>query len=218
MGIYGMKPWFRARLRSLLPLLRPVHPDALTWAAVAVSAAAAAAIARSGGAGSLALLAVPPLLFLRIALNALDGLLAQETGKARPFGEVLNEATDRLSDSALLLGVSFSPYSSPAFGAPALVSVLLSSYVGILGKAVGASRQYGGVLGKADRMLWLGAACLLVFFAGDRTLAVVAGEAVGVFDALLVAFTALGAMTSLQRARRIHAELAQLRPQRRGPA
>jgi CDP-diacylglycerol--glycerol-3-phosphate 3-phosphatidyltransferase len=207
LGLYDLKPAFRRVLSGLLPALRPVHPDVLTWAALACAVVAAVLIARSGGRGSIALLVVPLLLFLRIALNALDGLLAVATGKARAFGEVLNEATDRLADAALLLGIAYSPYSSPAIALPALAAVLFSSYVGILGKAVGAGRQYGGVLGKADRMLWIGAASLLVYFAGDLTLATPRGIRIGVFDALLHVFTLLGMLTAGQRVARIRSAL-----------
>jgi phosphatidylglycerophosphate synthase len=91
------------------------------------------------------------LLLARITLNALDGMVALDAGTARPFGEVLNETADRLSDVSILLGIALSPLSSLAWGAPATVAVLLSSYVGILGKAVGAGRQYGGTIHRALR-------------------------------------------------------------------
>ena len=212
MGVYDLKPRFRRVLSGLLPALRPVHPDVLTWGALLVSVVAAVLLARSTGRGCVNYLLVPLLLFVRIALNALDGMLAQATGKARPFGEVLNESTDRLSDTALLFGVALSPHSSLAFGAPAIAAVLFSSYVGILGKAVGAGRQYGGVLGKADRMLWLGLACVVAYFAGDFTIVNLFGEPVGLFDALLLLFTLLACTTAVQRVARIRAALGENEP------
>ncbi len=152
-------------------------------------------------------LVIPVLLLVRITCNALDGMVAQATGKARAFGEVLNETTDRLSDSAILLGVGFSPLSSPAWGAMAMVSVLLSSYVGVLGKAVGAGRQYGGVLGKADRMLYLGLTCVAAFFIGNPVLLVSGAITLRLFDALLAAFTVLALVTTAQRVATIHRAL-----------
>lgn len=44
--------------------------------------------------------------FLRLALNALDGLVARDLGPARPWGEVLNEVSDRLADLALFVGAA----------------------------------------------------------------------------------------------------------------
>jgi CDP-diacylglycerol--glycerol-3-phosphate 3-phosphatidyltransferase len=161
MGIYQIKPWFQRRLHRAEVYLveRRVHPDYLTLSALALSVL-----------GGLALVAsrwLPPLLFLiipvaigRTALNALDGLVARGTGFARPFGEVLNEFCDRLADVALLTGVSFAPGSDPHLGAVTIVVMLLSSYLGTAAKAAGGKRQYGGVMGKADRMIYLSAAVL----------------------------------------------------------
>lgn len=211
MALYAVKPAFRRCLESLIPFLRPVHPDVLTWGALVCSVVGGIlfsfAVARRW-----LFLVIPVLLFLRIALNALDGLLAQATGKARPAGEVLNEATDRLSDAALILGVAYSPLSSPAWGLPALAAVLFSSYAGVLGKVVGVGRQYGGILDKADRMLWLGAACVAAFFLGDVILfRLPDSNGVRLFDGLLGLFALLGAATALQRLLKIRALLSALR-------
>jgi phosphatidylglycerophosphate synthase len=95
---------------------------------------------------------------VRTALNALDGLVAKRTGLARPWGEVLNESCDRLADLALLSGLALAPGVSLLLGAGAIVLVLLSSYLAILSKAAGGRRQYGGPMGKADRMVVLAVA------------------------------------------------------------
>ena len=130
-------------------------------------------------------------------------MVAQATGRARAFGEVLNELTDRLSDVAILLGIGISPLSSLKFGAGATVLVILSSYVGVLGKAVGAGRQYGGILGKADRMLYLGLGCLVAFFVGNPSLL----GSLRLFDLLLAAFAVLALITMTQRIAAIHRAL-----------
>jgi phosphatidylglycerophosphate synthase len=107
------------------------------------------------------LLFVPLVALGRTALNALDGLVARRAGLARPWGEVLNELGDRLADVALLGGLALAPTSDGRLGAAALVATLLASQVGVLGKAAGGPRQYGGVMGKADRMLYLALAALV---------------------------------------------------------
>ena len=209
MGLYDIKPQFRRFLTGLLPYLKPVHPDVLTWGALVCSVAAAVLLSYAEKYRWI-FLVIPLLLFIRIGLNALDGQLAQATGKARPFGEVLNEATDRLSDLAILFGIAYSPFSSIRWGAPAVAAILFSSYIGILGKAVGAGRQYGGVLGKADRMLWFGLTCIAAFFVGNPTLFhCPGGPSVELFDGLLALFIPLACLTAFQRIRQIHLILSQ---------
>jgi phosphatidylglycerophosphate synthase len=213
MALYDVKPRFRALLQGMVPLLKSIHPDWITLAALGCSIAAAA-LFQIAGVHRWAFLAIPLLLFVRIALNALDGMVAQATGKARPFGEVLNEATDRLSDAVILLGIAISPLSSLLWGTAAAAAVLFSSYVGILGKAVGSGRQYGGVLGKADRMLYLGLTCVAAFFLGNPILIRTPGPggyAIRLFDFLLGAFAVLGLITAAQRVGTIHRTLRGMR-------
>ena len=208
MGLYSIKPAFRNLLSGLLPFLKPIHPDILTWGAV-VCSIGVGFLFTLAEAHRILFLAIPVLLFIRIALNALDGLLAQATGKARAFGEVLNEATDRLSDIAVLCGIAYSSLSSLAWGLPAIIAVLFSSYIGILGKAVGTNRQYGGILGKADRMLWIGLSCLVAFFIGNPVLfdTNLLGT-IRLFDGLLGLFTLLSIITAIQRTKTIYDALA----------
>ena len=206
-----MKPRFRALLSGLVPILRPIHADWITLAGLLCSIGAAW-LFQSAERLRWPFLAIPLLLLARIALNALDGMVAQASGTARPFGEVLNETTDRLSDVSILLGIALSPLSSLAWGVAATVAVLLSSYVGILGKAVGAGRQYGGTLGKADRMLYLGLACIVAFFMGNPVLLDTGRASIRLFDGLLGAFAALGILTAAQRVAAIHRALRPMRP------
>jgi len=205
-ALYDVKPRFRALLQGLLPALEPIPPDWITIAGLLCSVLAAV-LFQAAEENRWLFLVIPLLLLLRIALNALDGMVAQATGKARAFGEVLNEVTDRLSDVAILLGLAFSPLSSLGWGAPAVAAVLLSSYVGILGKAVGAGRQYGGILGKADRMLYVGVACVAAFFVGNPALLRSGGWSLSLFDCLLAAFALLALVTAVQRVAAIHRAL-----------
>jgi len=76
----------------------------------------------------------------RTILNALDGMVAKDTGLARPWGEVLNEFSDRLATS-LCLVLDLLASVQPAADVRFLISVVLSSYLGILAKAAGGSRN-----------------------------------------------------------------------------
>jgi len=201
MGIYGIKPWFREQLKPLVKLLWNVHPDVLTWAALALSILAGALLFESHENPMLAL-AVVPLIFLRLALNALDGMLAQETGKARPAGEVLNELSDRMADVAIFLGLTLSPQEDKLLGLLGIICILMVSYVGILGKAVGTERVYIGVLGKADRMMLLMVACVAHALAPGFTF-----RGYTVFGIMFMVFIPLASLTLMQRIDRIFALL-----------
>lgn len=164
MGIYRIKPRFQQSLQGVEAYLvaRRVHPDYLTLAALALSVIGGLALIASRWSHWLVLLIVPVALG-RTALNALDGLVARDTGLARPWGEVLNEFCDRLADVSLLAGVALSPGGNQPLGAVTIVVMLLSSYVAILSKAAGGCRQYGGIMGKADRMIYLSVSVVVAF-------------------------------------------------------
>jgi phosphatidylglycerophosphate synthase len=165
MGIYKIKPRFQRALGGIERNLirRHVHPDYLTLGALALSVVGGVLLYLSNWLSLFELLVIP-IAIGRTALNALDGLVARGTGLARPWGEVLNEFSDRLADVALLTGVCFAPGGNPRLGAVTIVVMLLSSYVGTAAKAAGGKRQYIGVMGKADRMIYLSIASLLAFF------------------------------------------------------
>jgi CDP-diacylglycerol--glycerol-3-phosphate 3-phosphatidyltransferase len=158
-GVYSIKPAFQRSLRPLEDRLveAQVHPDVLTLTALGLSLGGGAAFALADRFPWVLALA-PVVALARTALNALDGLVAKRTGKARPWGEVLNEFSDRLADVALLAGLAASGLVNGYLATAGIVAVLLGSYLGILSKAAGGRREYGGVLGKADRMLLLAAA------------------------------------------------------------
>jgi phosphatidylglycerophosphate synthase len=130
-------------------------------------------------------------------LNALDGLVAKRTGLARPWGEVLNELSDRLADVAMFGGVAFSEPADHLLGGAAIVAMLISSYLGILSKAAGGPRQYTGPMGKADRMICLAIAAPLGFlFPLDA-----------IYN-LILAFVLAGAIvTALRRGRATYQDL-----------
>ena len=169
LGVYRVKPAFqrvlRAPERQLVRL--GVHPDVITFAALGLSAAGGALLLVAAAAPRWALLAVPLIVFVRTALNALDGMVARSSGRARPWGEVLNEVTDRLADVALLGGLALASYTNGAVGAAVLMTVLFASFVGVLSKALGGPRLYSGVMAKADRMIVVGLAATLAAVLDD---------------------------------------------------
>ena len=211
MGLYDIKPKFRKILTPVADRLGWMHPDAITAAGVVASIFAFALIQAAAVPSQRWLLGLVPFaLGARIACNALDGLVAQRTGKARPFGEVVNEGADRLSDVVLLLGLGATPWASWGWASSAMIAVLLASFAGLLGKAVGVGREYGGILGKADRMFWLSGAALIAWSQGLVPLSVGPWHFRSVFEATLAAFLPLAVATAAQRILRIHRRLSQL--------
>lgn len=206
LGIYGIKPWFQKQLQPIVKALWNVHPDVLTWSALGVSLMAAAVLYSSYEQPLLTLLAIP-LLFIRLALNALDGMLAKQTGKARAAGEVINELSDRLSDVAIFLSFAFWPDIKVHLVLLAIIAMLIVSYVGVLGKAVGAEREYGGMLGKADRMILLMVACAVYAALPDRRL-----YNFNIFEVMFVLFIPLASITLLQRLDKIFTALDSSKP------
>jgi archaetidylinositol phosphate synthase len=144
-------------------------------------------------------LAVAPLAIGRLAANALDGLVARRTGLARPWGEVFNEYCDRLSDTLVFVGLAFNSHVNASLAWGVLVLTLLSSYLGIAGKAAGGKRQFGGFLAKADRMIMIGLYSLPVLFLGSAA-----------WNWLLLAFIPATLLTIVQRSRWIYLEFQQL--------
>lgn len=152
-GLYSVKPWFVRRLRRVEDFLveHRVSPDTLSVVAVAVSVAAGAVLAAGGVLSEpLLWLLVPPLGIVRLALNALDGAVARRIGSGRPFGDVMNEMSDRISDVAMLAPLAF--VVQPALAFAALTCALLASAAGCAGRAVTGGRMSGGPMGKADRV------------------------------------------------------------------
>ncbi len=139
-----------------------IHPDVVSYGSVVAAALAAVCFWQSGQ--RLALL-VPACLFclVRLWLNMLDGMVALASGKASPRGEIVNELPDRASDVLIFVGVAHSGLCHPLGGYWAAIFALLTAYVGTLGQAVGARREFGGVMSKPWRMVALcaGAGLLL---------------------------------------------------------
>ena len=108
------------------------------------------------------LLVIAPLFCgLRLWCNMLDGMVAFASGSASPRGEILNELPDRVSDVAIFAAAAHSGWMHPLLGYWAALFSLGTDYVGTLGQAVGAPREFGGEMSKPWRMVALGlGACL----------------------------------------------------------
>jgi CDP-diacylglycerol--glycerol-3-phosphate 3-phosphatidyltransferase len=162
-SVYDLKPRFQGLLRPAVRRLAAagVTANQVTVAALILSAAAGGAVAASGGA-RWALLMLPAVLLVRMALNAVDGMLAREHGMASALGAVLNELGDVLSDAALYLPLALVPGVGATFVVIAVVLAVISEMSGVVAAQIGASRRYDGPMGKSDRALAFGCIALLL--------------------------------------------------------
>ena len=156
MSVYQLKSRFQNLLRPLVVRLAAggVTANQVTVAAALVSIILGAFLAWSGNTAWFAL--VPVWLFLRMALNAIDGMLAREHGQKSTLGAYLNEIGDVVSDAALYAPFALvAPFSGPWIFAVIFLATL-TEFAGLAGATVGASRRYDGPMGKSDRAVIFG--------------------------------------------------------------
>ena len=198
--IYDLKPRFQA-------LLRPIAARLVNAGATANGVTLAALIMSLAQGGAIAfwpesrwpLLLLPVTLFVRMALNAIDGIMAKEHNQKSNIGALFNEISDVVSDAALYL-----PFALIAgVNAPLVVLVVVASVIaemtGVLGPMIGATRRYDGPFGKSDRAFGFGALAVLLGL----------GLSPGLWTtSALAVMLVLAAVTVWNRARRAVAEAA----------
>jgi CDP-diacylglycerol--glycerol-3-phosphate 3-phosphatidyltransferase len=162
LSIYQLKPRFQQLLRPLLASLARsgVTPNQVTLATMALSLAYGAALAWSPGTAGL-WFGLPLFLLLRMALNAIDGMLATATGRKTSLGALLNELCDQISDAALYLPFALAAGVLPSLAVLVAVVALLAEFAGVLAQAIGVARRFDGPMGKSDRAFAFGLLALL---------------------------------------------------------
>jgi phosphatidylglycerophosphate synthase len=146
-----------------------IHPDGISY--LSILAAIAAAICFWKSSAHPWLLVVAPLsCYLRLWFNMLDGMVALAANKASPRGEILNDLPDRISDIVIFAGVAHSGWMNPIFAYWAAIFAVLTAYVGLLGQAVGAYREFSGMMSKPWRMVALHLGAWLTFGYGAQSM------------------------------------------------
>jgi len=162
-SIYQLKPRFQSLLRPVVRCCAGagITANGVTLTAMLVSLALGAWLAAAGGQRALFLL-LPLWMFLRMAFNAIDGMLAREFGQKSALGAYLNELSDVISDAALYLPfVAVAPFNWWSVGTVIFFSAI-SEMAGAMGRMIGAGRRYDGPMGKSDRAFVFGALGLWV--------------------------------------------------------
>lgn len=165
-SIYALKGRFQDLLRPMVGALYRggITANQVTLIAAAISVLVAAVVYRAGTSWPLLYLLLPVWMLLRMALNAIDGMLAREFGQQSRLGAYLNELCDVVADAALYLSLLGVPgVNASALWSFALLAAL-TEYAGVLGLMVGAGRRYDGPMGKSDRAFVIGALGLALAF------------------------------------------------------
>ncbi|MBF8674411.1 CDP-alcohol phosphatidyltransferase family protein [Pseudomonas fulva] len=156
-SIYQLKPRFQALLRPLVQRLydRGVTANQVTLTAAVISVALGLLLAALPHVHGLFIL-VPIWMLLRMALNAIDGMLAREFGQQSTLGAYLNELCDVIADAALYLPFALLLGVWPPLVVMVVLLATISEYAGVMGPLAGASRRYDGPMGKSDRAFAFG--------------------------------------------------------------
>lgn len=163
-SIYNIKPKFQQLLRPVLAKLYKmgVTANGITWSAIVLSFAV-------GGLfywkpSGFMLIVLPVSLLIRMALNALDGMMAREYKMQSKKGELLNELGDILADITMFLPLVLLPGLHPLVLFGFIILGVVNEFTGVLAKAINGERRYDGPMGKSDRALLVGLTLLLLYF------------------------------------------------------
>ncbi len=133
-------------------------------------------------------------------LDLLDGALARELDRSSEAGDLLDHVLDRYADIVVVVGLA-AGVDRFALGLAAVTGVLMTSYLGTQAQAVGLDRVYGGLLGRADRLVLVGVVTTVAAFVGTTL------QGLTLVGWLLVVFAVVGHLTALQRFYHAHRAL-----------
>jgi len=164
-SIYDIKPQFQNLLRPIVNQIAKmgITPNQVTISTMLLSMVTGMLIVFFHHETFVFIL-IPIVMFVRMALNAIDGMLAKEHHMKSKLGNILNELGDVISDACLFLPFAFIPGFSAILITAIVVLAIISEMTGILGVVIGASRRYDGPMGKSDRAFVFGALALCVLF------------------------------------------------------
>ncbi|WP_343564963.1 CDP-alcohol phosphatidyltransferase family protein [Sphingobacterium sp.] len=198
-SVYKLKPKFQQLLMPVLSFLnrKKVTANQITIGSVVLSLVIAI-LFWNADRSSVLFLALPIGLLLRMALNALDGMMARLFNQMSKTGEVLNEVGDIVSDVLIFFPLlkfhSESLYLVVGF----IVLSVINEFCGLIGKVVANDRRYDGPMGKSDRALLLGIYGILSLL--DISINAFSGYIFAVLCLLLV----LSSITRLRKALVVH--------------
>lgn len=167
LSVYNIKPAFQ---RFLKPVLIWLHSLGITANQITASSIL---LSLSIGVSfwfadvyNILFLSLPVGLFIRMALNALDGMMARKFDQQTKSGEILNELGDVISDLFIYFPLIKYQFSIVYMIVVFLCLSIINEFAGLLGKVISGERRYDGPMGKSDRAFLIGVYGLLAFFNG----------------------------------------------------
>ncbi|MCH2421333.1 MAG: CDP-alcohol phosphatidyltransferase family protein [Candidatus Poseidoniia archaeon] len=104
------------------------------------------------------------MVFLTAVLDALDGMVARLRKISSRRGDLIDHTLDRVADIIIVGGIALGPLVDITVGFAAIIGILMLSYMGTQAQAVGAGREYAGLLGRADRLVVLVMVPIIQYF------------------------------------------------------
>lgn len=169
-----------------------VSPDTVSIASLICAFFAGLSFYYSTTSKELVLLA-GVLVLLNSIFDALDGVIARKVNRATPKGDFLDHVIDRYSDTFIICSIFFAGYIDWKIGVAAIVGVLITSYLGTQAQALNLGRYYGGLMGRADRLVVV----VIAAFSNSIYPAPIAGLCILGWAVILIAVTSH--ITAVQR-------------------
>lgn len=167
-SIYKIKPAFQKLLTPILKRLHKIGVTAnqITWSSILLSLLIGVAFCYAEKY-RLLFLALPIGLLFRMALNALDGMMARIYDQQTKKGELLNELGDIISDLFIFFPLLFFERQIIYLIFIFICLSIINEFAGLLGKVISEERRYDGPMGKSDRAFIMGVYGILSFFTID---------------------------------------------------
>ncbi len=207
-ALYGLRYSYLNLLNNFGDRIKFIHPNLMGFLAFFIAMATGFFYYRAGE-NPVFLIVNIFLIFIGITLNTLVELLSMKRAKFTIINEIIYAIPDRYADLFVLVGISFSSLCDIRIGMIATVTVLLISYSGMLGKALGVSWQHQGPLDKTDRLVILMTASLLQYLlskVGTPSVFVL-GRDYTIMELCMIIFMLLGQITILMRIKGILADI-----------
>ncbi|OTG92914.1 CDP-alcohol phosphatidyltransferase family protein [Acinetobacter sp. ANC 3832] len=165
-SIYQLKPAFQNLLRPFVKQLYQlgITANQITLLAMFISVALSLFFYtyNLNHSPSWLLLLFPLWMLIRMAFNAIDGMLAREFKQQSQLGAFYNELCDVISDTALYLSFIAFPFIRPELVLLITFLAILSEYTGVMAPLIGQERRYDGPMGKSDRAFWFSLLAVII--------------------------------------------------------
>ncbi|KTT84045.1 hypothetical protein RSA37_12750 [Mammaliicoccus sciuri] len=164
MSIYEIKPKFQQLLMPIVDWMRKIGmtPNQVTILALVLSILTGIILSIFHDNKWIFIL-MPIVMFVRMALNAIDGVMAKRYQMKSHLGLLLNELGDVISDLFLFIPFVFIA-EDYGIGIMLFISLsIISEMAGVTVRVIGSSRRYDGPMGKSDRAFIVGFISFLIF-------------------------------------------------------